>query len=112
MLTNTELRELQAAIAALPRGPNRRLPTGLRQRITAYVHEQVDGGRSRGVISEELGISIPTVRRLLNEKRPAKMVPVRVTPAAASSITVRGPSGLVIEGLGMEGLVALIRALS
>ncbi len=110
-----ETRKLRAAIAALPTR-RRRFPPALRASLRAYVKREVAGGASRSRVAASLGVSQPTVSRLLAEESSATLVPIVVVyeqpPRAPKGIVVRGPRGLLIENLDVDGLAALIRALS
>lgn len=110
-----ETRKLRAAIAALPTR-RRRFPPALRASLRAYVKREVAGGASRSRVAASLGVSQPTVSRLLAEGALATLLPIVVVeeqPAPApKSIVVRGPHGLLIENLDLDGVAELIRALS
>ena len=107
---------LRKAIAALMVGGRRRYPAALRSQIAAYCRERTAAGGSISRVSVELGVSHPTLVRLVAEQ-PAPMRRVRVIPATVSlpeppRLLVRGPAGLVVEGLDVEGVAALVRALA
>ena len=110
---------LQQAVSALTSGGQRRYPEKLRARIAAYSRDRLKAGVGLTRVSSELGVSHPTLVRILDEK-PAALRRVRVArpkaakdePAAADALVVRGPAGLVVEGLDVEGIAALVRALS
>jgi len=115
MSENDELKQIEAALRPLPMGPSRRIPTELRRRIARYARRRLAGGLSREAIAKELGVSSPTLVRVLQEEAPPAFVPVRTSGASrttTASLTVRGPAGLTIEGLDIEGLVTLLRGLS
>ncbi len=108
---------IQQAVSALAAGALRRYPARLRSRIADYSHERIKAGAALSRVSSELGVSHPTLVRILDEK-PAPMRRVRVarrskaTKEEPRELVVRGPGGLVIEGLDVEGAAALVRALS
>ena len=107
---------IQQAVSALAAGALRRYPARLRSRIADYSHERIKAGAALSRVSSELGVSHPTLVRILDEK-PAPMRRVRVARLEATKkepreLVVRGPGGLVIEGLDVEGAAALVRALS
>ena len=83
--------------------------------MARYARRRLAGGLSRGAVARELGVGDPTLARMLREEPPGEFVPVRAsTPSEepAATMTVRGPGGLTIEGLDIDGLVALLRGLS
>jgi len=118
---------IRAAVAALTAGAQRRYPVQLQAQIAEYARERMEAGAARAQVVKEIGVSDPTLSRLLGAKgrrrRPQRSVfrPVIVDPGAeraagaaihATSLVVRGPGGIVIEGLDVAGVAALIRALS
>jgi len=111
-----ELPRLQAAVAALQPGPQRRYPTALRRKLTTYIRAQLAAGGRQTAICEELGIGSPTFKTLHREgngKTP-RIRRVRVVESRTPSptITVRGPGGLVIEDLDIDAVARLLRALA
>ncbi len=115
---SSRAQRIRADVASLTAGPQRRYPAALRRRIAAYARARLAQGASRGQVGVELGVSDPTLVRLLGEQRPTpRLRPVRVVstrePAmGGSSVLVRAPGGVVIEGLDPAGIAALLRALS
>ncbi len=67
-------------------------------------------------IAAEVGVDSGTIDRYLRQEPDVteKFLPVcaPVETERAPAITVRGPAGLTIEGLDVDGIAALIRALS
>jgi hypothetical protein len=112
MSTNVELQEIKKALTALPKGSSRRIAPELRLRVAMYARSRIAEGAARAAIARALGVSAPTIRRLLRERLVPQMVPVQIATHSASRLIVRGPNGLNVEGLDFDGLVALIRALS
>lgn len=109
------LRRLRAALRVAPPGPRRRFPPALRQEMASYVRERLAQGASKTQVAAELGVSGPTVARLEARTATPALVPVRVVEEqepARGTVTVRGPYGLVIEGLDVAGVAALLRAVS
>jgi len=114
----TRRQRLITEIAELETGNQRRYPESTRSRILDYARRRLDAGASVTTICTEVGVSHPTLSKLLADL-PAPMRRVRVaqspTPTAADRqlpLVVRGPSGIVVEGLGVEGVAELIRTLS
>lgn len=108
---------IQQAVSALRAGAQRRYPVVLRSRIADYSREQIEAGVTLTRVCSELGVSHPTLVRILDE-RPAPIRRVRVArprktkPESRTTLVVRGPGGLTIEGLDVEGVAALFQALS
>jgi len=102
------------ALATRPKGPGRRIPPELRRLIGRYAQRRIAEGASRVQIVSEVGVGDGAIVRALEGERAEALRPVRVVSQSTSApeVTVRGPAGLTIEGLDVEGLVALIRALS
>jgi transposase-like protein len=110
MRADREKRRLRSEIARAPRGPGRRYPPELQQRVLAWVGEEHQKGVSLSSASEALGLPLQT---LLRWRRPAapspKLAPVEVV-ADHSRLTAVSPSGIRIEGLTIEQAAALLRA--
>ncbi len=65
-------------------------------------------------MARELDMAPQTLARIVGTSSTA-LVPVRVVAEPArerTSFVVHGPRGIVVEGLGVDGLADLIRALS
>jgi transposase-like protein len=109
---------IQTLVAALTPGCQRRYPARLRTQIADYAQARLQAGVARARVCQELGVSDPTLGRVLAEREEgSRFQPVRVVPppqkaVPAAGVTVRGPGGLTIEGLDTAGLAALVRALS
>lgn len=109
---------IRNSVAQLSVGGQRRYPARLRARIVEYCRDRLQEGVSLTSVSSELGVSYPTLSRLLKEPERPRLRRVRISaPQAAASdvraaVVVRGPSGIVIEGLDVAGVAALVRALS
>ena len=103
--------ETRKAIAAGgPRRPGRRFSAEARAVLARFASEQIAAGRPVAAVTRELELSIATLGGF-TRARPS-FVPVEVTPEARSSITVRGPHGLVIEGLDVGAVAELLRRLA
>jgi len=108
--------QIQQAISTLTIGNRRRYPARLRAKIADYSHGRIAEGASITRVCSELGVSHPTMVRILQEK-PAQLRRVRVVNSNEAKqqrgeVTVKGPGGLVIEGLDINGVAVLVRALS
>jgi hypothetical protein len=67
----------------------------------------------------EIAIGEPTLRKLLepgerraSRKKPAGFSRMKVVPPVQKAVSVRGPCGVVVEGLSLEGVAELMRRLS
>ena len=110
--------QLRTAISSLTAGNRRRYPPALRARIARYAQLRLDGGDTRASVCADLGVSDPTLTRILDEARP-RLVPVDVVRPVTSApeaqqraLVLRTPSGIVVEGLDVTGVAALLRALA
>ena len=111
-MSHKDIESVRAAIALL--GSNKRLrryAAPLRARLVALV--RTHGETSVAALAKALDMAPQTLERIVAGSR-ASLVPVRVTakPAAISTLVVRGPCGIVVEGLDVTGVAELIRALS
>lgn len=97
-----------------------RCPEELRARVVAYVEVRRGEGASFRKIGRELGISSTAVRRWLRREPGGgrgELVPVRVAGGAhapgwsVGGVTVVSPRGWRVEGLDLEGVVALLEVL-
>lgn len=112
MSTNDEQKQIRAALARQPRGPGRRISPEIRRLIGRYARRRLAAGATRMAVSAELGVGDQTIARALATMLTQELLPVRVASSPSRSLTVRAPAGLTIEGLDIEGVAALIRALS
>lgn len=109
---------IRRSVSALVSGPQRRYPPALLGRIEAYARARRAQGASNAQICREVGISAPTLVRLLTaEAGTLRRVRVAGDTAAEGmpasvSLTVRGPGGIVVEGLDVAGVAALVRELA
>jgi hypothetical protein len=96
--------------AAGPRTRGRRFGAAAKTRIAAHVRERRAAGERLSAISTELGIPEETLSRWC--RRPSGFVTVEVQSQRASALVVRGPRGLVIEGLDLDQVAELVRRLA
>jgi len=100
-------------------GRGARYREDLRQEAVALARTGISEGKSLGRVSEELGIGPATLGRWLNRGdvssplRPVEVEreEVKEESGQASSLVVVTPSGWRIEGLHLEGIAKLLRAL-
>lgn len=109
---------IRTAVAKLTPGAQRRYPDDLRAEVADYARLRLRRDRkSRFRVGKELGISDPTVKRLIGEATKTPLRRVRIVspvapPQSLQTVVVRAPGGLVVEGLDPNGIAALVRALS
>ena len=108
-----DLSTLRRAIAGLSMSKTqRRYPAELQRRIVSVVrqHPQLE----MPVLARRLDMAPQTLTRILSSAG-SVLVPVRVTNTdeqSRSAVVVRGPCGVVVEGLDVRGVAELFRALS
>ena len=119
---------LQAALSRVAgTGRGRRYPKRLQRRVVEHYRLRSSQGLSDREIAAELGIPWQTIRRW-HEQTPQPAVaspdspafelvqivdPAAPTaPSARSTLVVRGPAGLCIEGLDLDAVAELFRRLS
>lgn len=120
-MSEDETQGLRAAVEKkqreVGRGPFER---ELRARLIAHVKRRCAAGESVGKIARSLGLSEQTVWtwQKPNSRRgdgSAKLrqvaIAVALPQAAGRQLIVRGPAGLVVEGVTLDDLVALWRRL-
>jgi transposase len=105
----------------------RSYPAELRGRVVAWARQRLEAGAAMDEVCRELDIGRPTLRRFLGtigstrSKRRGHAMFTRLkirrtaepTLAPPSSrLLVRGPSGLVIEGLSLDDVAQLVQRLS
>jgi hypothetical protein len=109
---------LRVTVATLTPGGQRRYPPGLRSEIADYARARMRAGGVRRDVVAELGVSDPTLVRILSERettpklRPVRVVASRPARTEVSPLVVRTVGGLQIEGLDVAGVAALVRALT
>jgi transposase-like protein len=111
-------RNIRSAVARLRAGPQRRYPARLRRRIVVYAEQRLSQGATRSKVGAELGVSDPTLSRLLRDGvqqttlRQVRVVDDSQTAPGATEVVVTAPGGIVIAGLDVAGIAALVKALS
>ena len=118
---------LRTTIRALaPKKALRRYPPELKDRIRATASRELASGATLWRVARELDLAPQTLERIVAEapslstRSASAIVPVRVIDGARpvppsverGPLTVRGPRGIVVEGLDVDGVAALVRALS
>ena len=112
---NNDIAAARLAIADL--GPSkylRRYSTELRRQLVQLVRAYPE--RSVSSIAAEVDVAWKTLDSFVRSAARVRgaMVPVQVVAerTPGERLRVRGPHGIVVEGLDLEGLATLIRALS
>lgn len=115
MSLDSEARALRALVTALhPMKTQRRYAGALRARLTAHIHARAAAGDRLDAIARSLDVSLPTVTKLA-AKPISALVPVRVMsspPLATRTVTLRGPCGVVVEGLTLEDVAEVCARLA
>lgn len=117
-----ELSELRRALADQgPRGPGRRVPRLLRERVVAAVQRRREDGVSVAKLAEALGLSVETLRRWLDtavEGQPSagrpRPMPVALIGGAdqrSGALSLVTPTGFRVEGLSVETAAELLARL-
>jgi hypothetical protein len=109
---------LRDAVGNLTGGAQRRYPPALRAKIADYSCDCIQAGFPLTRVSTDLGVSHPTLVRILDEvkspglRRVRLVPPTAAVPAPRAALVVRGPAGIAIDGLDVAGVAALVRALA
>lgn len=114
-MRDQDFEELKAAIVRdrdSGRGP---FSANLRIRLIEHVKLATAGGSSVEKVSRELGLCSKTVHSWLGAKhesglRQVELISERPTQASGR-LSMRGPSGTCVEGLKVDDVVAIWRAL-
>jgi hypothetical protein len=109
-----DITTLRRSILALDKTKQRRrYPASLRKRLASYVLAHPE--RSALTLARKLDMAPQTLERFVAGASPM-LVPVRVvddvSPSPSSAIVVRGPRGIVVEGLDVTGVAELMKALA
>ncbi|MDI1437705.1 hypothetical protein [Polyangium sorediatum] len=127
MHTEQQAAAIRAEVSRIEgrRGRGKAYPLSLRRKAASYYCARREQGASQRDIGLELGICFQTLHRWATQLDVTPHVPtlaptferveVIELPASAPQrgpFVVRGPSGLLIEGLDLDSLVELIRRLS
>jgi transposase-like protein len=115
-MTDRQASALHDVVSTLPSGRRRRYARALKARIVDVAQARRAQGATWTQLAEQLGVSLETLRRwcaMTSTKGPARMRRVRVVahPAASSVVSLVSASGHRVEGLTLEQVVVLLRAL-
>lgn len=104
-----------------PRGPSRRFPEDLKQRVARWVRSELDRGVGAAAAAEQVGIPWESISRWIGRRpqldRPPKLRPVRVVESARAVVSgaagpiLKSPNGFIVEGLDVPSLVEMLRYL-
>lgn len=110
-----EGQRLRAAVQGLARHRTlRRYPPKLRERVTAHARRRLAEGASLSSVVRELDVSEPTLSRFLAREEAgfAALSVVNDAQVAAPErdrrLTLRGPCGVVVEGLAVDEVARLV----
>jgi len=112
MPNDNDIDAARRSVAALaPSKHLRRYPAELRAQLARLVRAHPE--RTLGSIATAIDMAPKTLERIVAAAAPAGViVPVRVAPHESKPLRVHGPHGLIIEGLDIDGVAQLLRALS
>lgn len=118
-MSTDEAERLRRELRRHDGGRGKRFAPELRERLVAFAEARRAEGASWKAIATELGACVETLRRWCTPEagvaprlRPVQIVAAPVFEAPSHSVkTVVTPNGLRIEGLGLDEVVALVRAL-
>lgn len=108
------LRELKRAVERGPVGRSG-FPVAVREQVVALARRRQAAGESLRDVASAFGISHETLRRWVKHGVSTfRRVRTEAAPTSASAsggIVLRLPSGTVVEGLRVEDVAAVLRAL-
>lgn len=120
MRARSEAGEIRSSLRRVRQGREARgvrYPAEIRQDVVRFILDREAEGHSRAAAAAVLGLKYQTVRRWLRATVRLRPVAVDRGPAAATKVSVVPapvlitPSGVRIEGLDLETLTHLVRAL-
>ena len=119
MRARSEAGEIRSCLRRVRRGREARgvrYPVEIRQDVVRFILDREAEGQSRAAAAAVLGLKYQTVRRWLRATVRLRPVAVVGGPAAATEASVPAPvlitpSGVRVEGLDIETLTRLVRAI-
>ncbi|MFO0742375.1 MAG: hypothetical protein U0270_41285 [Labilithrix sp.] len=118
MKMQDEAGKLRAELRQRDSGRGKRFEPELRERVIAYAKRRRGERASWTAIATELGATFETVRRwCVRGKKEEKALRLRAVEVVADPVVVTrklsvvSPNGLRVEGVVLDDVVALIRAL-
>ena len=114
-----DLKKLGRQVRRMGRGRGRRYSAAMKRRILVAVDEARADGTIWPEVVAAVDVPMQTLRRWQQEREgelePAELVPVALVDAGASpsqeALTGVTPGGYRVEGLDVDGAVALVRQL-
>jgi hypothetical protein len=110
-----EREELKQELEKLgPRGRGRPYPKLLLGKLLSYTVARRRQGAKVAEVAAELGMKFQTLSRWIGEQRPTKrferveVIAPRVE-SKTRALIVRGPGGICVEGLDLDGVIELMR---
>ena len=116
MATDHQIRDLITQTTTGPARP--RVPRGVRDEVCRYAIRRRKAGAAWAAIARETGLDVRKLQRWNTRARRAAEVPVLrpvevlPEPEPADALTVVAPSGVRVEGLGLEQAAQLLRLLA
>jgi hypothetical protein len=111
-----EAKLIRNEVAKLRPDKRRRYPDELRARILEWVARATESGLLESECSRAIGVKswrFTMWRRLpLAKREPMALVPIEAPPVAFAAVSVISPSGLRVEGLGLDQVIQLLRELA
>jgi transposase len=113
---------LRGQLASADRsGAGKPFPADLRRAVVAFADGALADGESTATVARELGVSAISIhrwkKRVGDSSPPVGLCRVEVvaadrcpSPEVLASLVVHTPAGLRVEGLTVQSLVALVRA--
>ena len=122
----TEGEALRREIVGLSQHKNsRRYSAELRGRVVAWAQQRLHEGGSTNAVCRDLDVGEPTLRKFLGGATGVvaksvgfarvQVAPSKRKPAVAAvprGLVLRGPRGVIVEGLSLEELARLLQRLS
>ena len=110
-MSNARVADLRRALSSHVGGRGRRYATALRARAIGFAEQRRAEGRSWSEVAAEVGLRVETVRRWCVERGPQMRAVEVVAERAEHGVTLVTAAGLRVEGLSVEEVVAVLRAL-
>jgi len=127
MRTKQQAAAIRAEVSRIEgrRGRGKAYPLALRRKAASYYSARREQGASQREIGLELGICFQTLQRwaarldvtphvsaLAPSFERVEVIDLSASAPRRGPLVVRGPGGLLIEGLDLDSLVELVRRLS
>ncbi len=119
-MMDASIRQLRSVARQLARGKHPsgvRYPTTFRDAVVTLARTRLGRGQSLAHVARDVGISFPTLAAWLERPSRPGLRPVALRPerdpetAPRSSVVLVTPQGFRVEGLDVDALMAVLRAL-